>query len=104
WRSGYATVCKTVYPGSIPGVASKTLILCGLLVGIERYHGATLGQLPTLAFEFFDSLQLIENVQVVVALRGLVRPMSQHLLAKFHIYARLPQARIACVSQGVQNE
>jgi hypothetical protein len=22
WRSGYATVCKTVYPGSIPGVAS----------------------------------------------------------------------------------
>src|SRR5207302_445049 len=20
WRSGYATVCKTVYPGSIPGV------------------------------------------------------------------------------------
>ena len=23
WRSGYATVCKTVYPGSIPGVASK---------------------------------------------------------------------------------
>jgi hypothetical protein len=25
WRSGYAAVCKTVYPGSIPGVASKTL-------------------------------------------------------------------------------
>jgi hypothetical protein len=24
WRSGYATVCKTVYPGSIPGVASST--------------------------------------------------------------------------------
>jgi hypothetical protein len=23
WRSGYATVCKTVYPGSIPGVASS---------------------------------------------------------------------------------
>ncbi len=23
WRSGYATVCKTVYPGSIPGVASN---------------------------------------------------------------------------------
>jgi hypothetical protein len=23
WRSGDATVCKTVYPGSIPGVASK---------------------------------------------------------------------------------
>jgi hypothetical protein len=23
WRSGYAAVCKTVYPGSIPGVASK---------------------------------------------------------------------------------
>src|SRR5262249_11915949 len=22
WRSGYAAVCKTVYPGSIPGVAS----------------------------------------------------------------------------------
>jgi hypothetical protein len=25
WRSGYATVCKTVYPGSIPGVASSFL-------------------------------------------------------------------------------
>jgi hypothetical protein len=25
WRSGYATVCKTVYPGSIPGVASKSI-------------------------------------------------------------------------------
>ena len=24
WRSGYATVCKTVYPGSIPGVASSS--------------------------------------------------------------------------------
>ena len=23
WRSGYAEVCKTSYPGSIPGVASK---------------------------------------------------------------------------------
>ena len=23
WRSGYASVCKTVYPGSIPGVASS---------------------------------------------------------------------------------
>jgi hypothetical protein len=29
WRSGYATVCKTVYPGSIPGVAStRRLKLC----------------------------------------------------------------------------
>src|SRR6266480_4323354 len=26
WRSGYAAVCKTVYPGSIPGVASKKSI------------------------------------------------------------------------------
>ena len=25
WRSGYATVCKTVYPGSIPGVASTVI-------------------------------------------------------------------------------
>ena len=25
WRSGYAAVCKTVYPGSIPGVASKKI-------------------------------------------------------------------------------
>jgi hypothetical protein len=24
WRSGYAAVCKTVYPGSIPGVASTS--------------------------------------------------------------------------------
>ena len=23
WRSGYAPDCKSVYPGSIPGVASK---------------------------------------------------------------------------------
>ena len=26
WRSGYATVCKTVYPGSIPGVASNPIL------------------------------------------------------------------------------
>src|SRR6516225_3793017 len=26
WRSGYAAVCKTVYPGSIPGVASSRKI------------------------------------------------------------------------------
>jgi hypothetical protein len=25
WRSGYAAVCKTVYPGSIPGVASNII-------------------------------------------------------------------------------
>jgi hypothetical protein len=25
WRSGYAAVCKTVYPGSIPGVASRKI-------------------------------------------------------------------------------
>jgi hypothetical protein len=25
WRSGYAAVCKTVYPGSIPGVASNLI-------------------------------------------------------------------------------
>ena len=25
WRSGYAAACKAVYPGSIPGVASKPL-------------------------------------------------------------------------------
>jgi hypothetical protein len=28
WRSGYATVCKTVYPGSIPGVASTRKSQC----------------------------------------------------------------------------
>ena len=28
WRSGYATVCKTVYPGSIPGVASTKINDC----------------------------------------------------------------------------
>src|SRR3954449_1867269 len=27
WRSGYATVCKTVYPGSIPGVASNNPVI-----------------------------------------------------------------------------
>ena len=26
WRSGYATVCKTVYSGSIPDVASINII------------------------------------------------------------------------------
>lgn len=25
WRSGYAPDCKSVYPGSIPGVASKKI-------------------------------------------------------------------------------
>ncbi len=28
-QSGYGAVCKTVYPGSIPGVASNPLIFKG---------------------------------------------------------------------------
>ena len=28
WRSGYATVCKTVYSGSIPDVASTGFCTC----------------------------------------------------------------------------
>ena len=39
WRSGYATVCKTVYPGSIPGVASTNLR--HLPVGITRLTGTS---------------------------------------------------------------
>ena len=39
WRSGYATVCKTVYPGSIPGVASsiRPLPPSGAGVGAEDF-------------------------------------------------------------------
>jgi hypothetical protein len=38
WRSGYAEVCKTFYPGSIPGVASTSKIndlgtACGAVSG-----------------------------------------------------------------------
>src|SRR6266581_81092 len=41
WRSGYATVCKTVYSGSIPDVAS-----------IHPING--LGRLHEVAFETFS--------------------------------------------------
>jgi hypothetical protein len=44
WRSGYAAVCKTVYPGSIPGVAStaskrntcRTFTSATALIGSDR--------------------------------------------------------------------
>ena len=42
WRSGYAAVCKTVYPGSIPGVASNTRCT-GLAARLEELLGARLG-------------------------------------------------------------
>ena len=42
WRSGYATVCKTVYPGSIPGVAS---ILDTDLLPFPRRHKALVASL-----------------------------------------------------------
>lgn len=35
WRSGYAEVCKTLYPGSIPGVASITLKTSLALAGVS---------------------------------------------------------------------
>ena len=27
WRNGYAEDCKSLYPGSIPGVASKKILV-----------------------------------------------------------------------------
>jgi hypothetical protein len=33
WRSGYAEVCKTFYPGSIPGVASSKINDLGAVYG-----------------------------------------------------------------------
>ena len=40
WRSGYATVCKTVYPGSIPGVASKEINYLARGVEAEKCLGS----------------------------------------------------------------
>jgi hypothetical protein len=54
WRSGYAAVCKTVYPGSIPGVASNNKIkhldqFLVLRFGFEFRSGNLLGTLPARA-------------------------------------------------------
>ena len=38
WRSGYAAVCKTVYAGSIPAVASKAL--AGVFNAFAGPHGS----------------------------------------------------------------
>lgn len=40
WRSGYATVCKTVYTGSIPVVASNPLYA---KIQVPRARPAALG-------------------------------------------------------------
>jgi hypothetical protein len=40
WRSGYATVCKTVYTGSIPVVASSNDIKCLMIVELLRQGGS----------------------------------------------------------------
>src|SRR5262249_59024899 len=43
WRSGYAAVCKTVYAGSIPAVAS-TLLHSPTIVRRQRWRGTPLGR------------------------------------------------------------
>jgi hypothetical protein len=43
WRSGYATVCKTVYPGSIPGVASN---LPAIILSEAALHSAIFRKRP----------------------------------------------------------
>ena len=42
WRSGYAAVCKTVYPGSIPGVASNKLRVLDSRRQSSRFGGDVL--------------------------------------------------------------
>jgi hypothetical protein len=42
WRSGYAAVCKTVYPGSIPGVASNKLRVLNSRRQSSRFGGDVL--------------------------------------------------------------
>ena len=39
WRSGYAEVCKTFYPGSIPGVASTCNIKDLTAIGERIFRG-----------------------------------------------------------------
>src|ERR1051326_5972846 len=52
WRSGYAAVCKTVYPGSIPGVASNpgSLTIGGGLRGPRKSRSPTRSDSPMTAF------------------------------------------------------
>lgn len=35
WRSGYASDCKSAYPGSIPGVASRSISLIELIADLN---------------------------------------------------------------------
>ena len=47
WRSGYAPDCKSVYPGSIPGVASK---FSYIFVFLNDAHDASCGFVSHVTF------------------------------------------------------
>ena len=51
WRNGYAEDCKSLYPGSIPGVASKKI----LVLVIKK---------SKLAFLYSSVAQLVEQLTV----------------------------------------
>jgi hypothetical protein len=59
WRSGYAEVCKTSYPGSIPGVASNAL---SLFPASENRLATPLN--PTTVATFAGALELANYVRV----------------------------------------
>ena len=45
WRNGYAEDCKSLYPGSIPGVASKKNLVFALKKSKLRFLHSSVAQL-----------------------------------------------------------
>ena len=45
WRNGYAEDCKSLYPGSIPGVASKKSVVLGVKKSKFEFYYSSVAQL-----------------------------------------------------------
>ena len=72
WRNGYAEDCKSFYPGSIPGVASKITIEINL-------------KKSKLSFLYSSVAQLVEQLTVnqLVAVSSPARGAKIKLLSKY---------------------
>ena len=76
WRNGYAEDCKSLYPGSIPGVASKK----NLVLVIKK---------SKLAFLHSSVAQLVEQLTVNQLVAGSSPARGAKIKLKIKIYLAL---------------
>ena len=78
WRNGYAEDCKSLYPGSIPGIASKK----NLVLVLKK---------SKLRFLYSSVAQLVEQLTVnqLVAGSSPARGAKKNFLKNFEIFLQI---------------